>query len=210
MSETKCKDAIAKAKERLEKKLAEEGKTTPVDMTAEKEVLLYAMYPPICKMDSALVTLKACEKLSLSTNNIEKMGSLTGLENLKILSVGKNLIKKLDGVADVGEHLEELWCSYNLIEKLTNFEKLTKLRVLYMSNNKVADFKQLEALKDAPLEEILLTGNPLKQPSEAEADEIGSEYRVAVLKQLKSLVKIDGINVTGAEREAAAAEEEES
>ena len=126
------------------------------------------MYPPICKMDSALVTLKACEKLSLSTNNIEKMGSLTGLENLKILSVGKNLIKKLDGVADVGEHLEELWCSYNLIEKLTNFEKLTKLRVLYMSNNKVADFKQLEALKDAPLEEILLTGNPLKQPSEAE------------------------------------------
>ena len=145
------------------------------------------MYPPICKMDSALVTLKACEKLSLSTNNIEKMGSLTGLENLKILSVGKNLIKKLDGVADVGEHLEELWCSYNLIEKLTNFEKLTKLRVLYMSNNKVADFKQLEALKDAPLEEILLTGNPLKQPSEAEADEIGSEYRVAVLKQLKSL-----------------------
>lgn len=168
------------------------------------------MYPPICKMDSALVTLKACEKLSLSTNNIEKMGSLTGLEHLKILSVGKNLIKKLDGVADVGEHLEELWCSYNLIEKLTNFEKLTKLRVLYMSNNKVADFKQLEALKDAPLEEILLTGNPLKQPSEAEADEIGSEYRIAVLKQLKSLVKIDGINVTGAEREAAATEEEES
>ena len=38
MSETKCKDAIAKAKERLEKERAEEGNTTPVDMTAETEV----------------------------------------------------------------------------------------------------------------------------------------------------------------------------
>ena len=49
----------------------------------------------------------------------------------------------MDGVPAT---LEELWISYNNIEKLTNIDKLTNLRVLYMSNNKVADFKELEKL----------------------------------------------------------------
>ena len=47
-------------------------------------------------MDASLATLKACKHLSLSTNNIEKIGSLAGLESLEILSLGKNQIKKLE------------------------------------------------------------------------------------------------------------------
>ena len=82
------------------------------------QVLLYAQVPPIEKMDAALQTLTACEHLSLSTNNIEKIQPLTGLENLKILSLGKNLIKKLDNLDGVAATLEELWISYNLVEKL--------------------------------------------------------------------------------------------
>ena len=36
-------------------------------------------------MDGSLSTLKACAHLSLSTNNIEKISALSGLDNLKIL-----------------------------------------------------------------------------------------------------------------------------
>ena len=61
-------------------------------------------------------------------------------------SLGKNLIKKIENLDGVAATLEELWISYNNIEKLTNIDKLTNLRVLYMSNNKVADFKELEKL----------------------------------------------------------------
>lgn len=38
--------------------------------------------------------LHACRHLALSTNNIEKISSLAGMDSLKILSLGRNLIKK--------------------------------------------------------------------------------------------------------------------
>ena len=45
-------------------------------------MLLFAQVPPIEKMDATLSTLKACKHLSLSTNNIEKISSLSGMDNL--------------------------------------------------------------------------------------------------------------------------------
>ena len=57
--------------------------------------------------------------LALSTNNIEKISSLSGLDNLQILSLGRNQIKKIEGLDGVADTLEELWMSYNLIDKLT-------------------------------------------------------------------------------------------
>ena len=52
---------------------------------AEATVIkLCGMNPPIEKMDSALSQLTACEKLSLSSNNIEKIAFLTNLRNLKV------------------------------------------------------------------------------------------------------------------------------
>lgn len=56
--------------------------------------------------------------LALSTNNIEKISSLSGMDNLRILSLGRNLLKKIENVDVVAETLEELWLSYNQIEKL--------------------------------------------------------------------------------------------
>eukprot|EP00976_Prorocentrum_cordatum_P064012 1177313-Prorocentrum_minimum.AAC.5 len=58
------------------------------------------------------------------------------MDHLTILSLGRNLIKKIENLDGVADTLEELWISYNLIDKLTNIEKLTKLRILYISNNK--------------------------------------------------------------------------
>ena len=88
-------------------------------------------------MDSALNALTACEKLSLSTNMITGIGNLQNLKCLKILSLGRNLIKNLAGIEAVGETLEQLWISYNKIEKLAPLGKLIKLKTLYMAHNSV-------------------------------------------------------------------------
>jgi dynein light chain 1 len=40
------------------------------------------------------------------------------MDNLRILSMGRNLLKKIENVEVVAETLEELWLSYNQIEKL--------------------------------------------------------------------------------------------
>jgi hypothetical protein len=57
----------------------------PPSSFSRPQVLLFAKVPPIEKMDGSLSTLKACAHLSLSTNNIEKISALSGLDNLKIL-----------------------------------------------------------------------------------------------------------------------------
>ena len=68
------------------------------------------------------------------------------VENLKILSLGRNNIKSLTGLEAVGDTLEELWISYNSIEKLKGINVLKKLKVLYMSNNSVKDMNEFVKL----------------------------------------------------------------
>ena len=54
----------------------------------------------------------------MSTNSLEKISSLSGMENLKILALGRNQIKKIENLDSVAETLEELWISYNVLERL--------------------------------------------------------------------------------------------
>ncbi|XP_047677700.1 dynein axonemal light chain 1 isoform X3 [Tachysurus fulvidraco] len=84
---TTIKEALAKWEEKSGEKAGD-----------AKEVKLYGQIPPIEKMDASLSTLTNCEKLSLSTNCIEKIANLNGLKNLKILSLGRNNIKNLNGL----------------------------------------------------------------------------------------------------------------
>jgi dynein light chain 1, axonemal len=117
--------------------------------------------------------------LALSTNSIEKITSLTGMSNLRVLSLGRNCIKKIENLDGVADTLEELWLSYNVIEKLTGVDKLSKLRVLYLSNNKVKDWTEIDRLSALPgLEDLLLKANPLYD----EAKDAGSlpQYRIEV------------------------------
>lgn len=58
----------------------------------------------------------------------------------------------------MADSLEELWISYNLIEKLKGIQCMKKLRVLYMSNNLVKEWGEhpardlsLHHLQPAPL-----------------------------------------------------------
>lgn len=98
------------------------------------------------------------------------------MENLKVLSLGRNCIKKIENLDGIADTLEELWMSYNLVEKLAGVEKLSNLRVLYLGNNKVRDWAEVERLAALDkLEDLLLRGCPLYDDASAVA-----AYRVEV------------------------------
>ncbi|XP_008847993.1 dynein light chain 1, axonemal isoform X1 [Nannospalax galili] len=156
-----------------------------------KEIKLYAQIPPIEKMDASLSTLANCEKLSLSTNCIEKIANLNGLKNLRILSLGRNNIKNLNGLEAVGDTLEELWISYNFIEKLKGIHVMKKLKILYMSNNLVKDWAEFIKLAELPyLEDLVFVGNPLEEKHAAEGNWIDE-----ATKRVPRLKKLDGTPV---------------
>ncbi|XP_055630366.1 dynein axonemal light chain 1 [Toxorhynchites rutilus septentrionalis] len=169
------------------KRLEDRTKTNPCD---DKEIDLCFQWPPIEKMDTTFSTLVACEKLSLSTNMIDKIFGLSGMKNLRVLSLGRNYIKAISGLEGVSDTLEELWLSYNLVEKLKGINVLKKLKVLYMSNNLVKDWVEFNRLVDLPvLEDLLFAGNPLVESMEE------SVWRAEASKRLLSLRKLDGETV---------------
>ena len=73
---TALKDALKMLEAKVE--------TPKEEMT---EVLLYGFMPPIAKLDASLSTLKKCKKLSLSTNQIDKITSVSGMDSLEIMSI---------------------------------------------------------------------------------------------------------------------------
>jgi len=184
---TSCKDAI---KMFGESEVRNKDKEIPAEA---KQVKLYFMIPPIQKMDpAALSTLKACEHLALSSNSIDKIANLSGMENLKILSVGRNNIKKLENMDAIADRLEELWMSYNPISSLAGVEKLHKLRVLYVGNCKISDKKELMRLEACPsIEEVVFYGNPLHRDIQAKSGDLA--WPAFVMELLPNLRKIDGI-----------------
>lgn len=183
------------------KELSEDARADLPKIVAnqEKVVLLIGMLPPITKMDKDITTLTACEHLGLSTNAIEKIGpGLKDLKNLKRLSMGRNAIRKLEQL-DIPQ-LEELWLSYNKIDKLSGLDKLKNLKVLYMSNNQISNWTEIERLANQcpELVDVLFVGNPIYNNAPSEQD-----YRYMMLQRLPKLTKLDGNPVDPEEREEA-------
>jgi len=86
---------IAQAIKNFEATATAQNGGTPVVATECEHVKLYAQQPPIAKLDPAINTLVNCERLALSTNSIDRIIPLSGLTKLKILSLGRNAIKKV-------------------------------------------------------------------------------------------------------------------
>ncbi|KAM3955260.1 dynein axonemal light chain 1 [Aphomia sociella] len=163
---------------------------TGLQAATATEVSLIFQWPPIEKMDNTLSCLTNCEKLSLSTNTIEKVSGLNTLKKLRILSLGRNYIKSFAGMECLSDTLEELWISYNLIEKLKGINVLRNLKVLYMSNNLVKEWNEFNKLQELPhLEDLLFVGNPLYDGCELEA------WRAEAARRLPGLKKLDGETV---------------
>lgn len=185
---TTCRDAI---------KIFEESEVRNPDKVKAEEatqVKLYFMKPPITKLDpAALSVLKECQHLALSSNSIDKMANFGALENLEILSMGRNNIKKLEMLDSVGDHLEQLWMSYNSISSLNGLDKCKNLKVLYIGNNKINDIKEVHKLASMQsLEELVLYGNPLHASIIQDGD---LQWPITILKILPNIKKLDGISV---------------
>ncbi|AIN98734.1 dynein light chain, putative [Leishmania panamensis] len=165
----------------------------------EAKVLLIGMLPPIAKMDKEISTLKECVHLGLSTNAIEKIGpGLKELKNLKVLSLGRNSIRKLEQL-DLPQ-LEQLWASYNKIDKLTGLDKLKSLRVLYLSNNLINSWTEIDRLANQcpELVDVLFLNNPICNSAAS-----NQEYRYMMLQRLPKLTRLDGVPVDPEEKEEA-------
>ena len=106
------------------------------------------MKPLITKMDNSLSTLKKCKQLRMSSNAIAKIEGLAGCDALTILSLGRNNLKKIEGLNEVADTLEQLWISYNQIGSFSGIEKLVNLQVLYASNNKISQWPDVAAKED--------------------------------------------------------------
>ena len=146
---TSCKEAIKRWEA-----------ATGQDPTTATEVKLICVIPAISNMDDSLSVFEKVEKLSLSTNCIERIQFLK-FKHLKILSLGRNNIKRIQGLEEVSATLEELWISYNAIEKLEGLSSLAKLVTLFMGNNKIKTYDEVAKLAQLPeLRNILLAGNP--------------------------------------------------
>lgn len=165
----------------------------------EPKVLLIGLLPPITKMDKDVTQLKECVHLGLSTNAIEKIGSgLKELKKLKILSLGRNNIRKLEQLDLPG--LEQLWVSYNKIDKLTGLDKLKNLKVLYMSNNLINSWSEIDRLSNQcpELVDVLFLNNPINTSAASP-----EEYRYNMLQRLPKLTRLDGRPVDPEEKEEA-------
>jgi dynein light chain 1, axonemal len=100
---------------------------------------------------------------------------------------------------DVAGTLEELWISYNQISTLDGLSSLTNLTTLYISNNLIRSWSELDKIANLPnLKDVLFIGNPIY-------DEMSREQaRIEVLRRLPHVAKIDGDMVKPLERELAA------
>ncbi|CAM9576206.1 unnamed protein product [Chrysoparadoxa australica] len=125
------------------------------------------------------------------------------MKKLRILSLGRNCLKKIEKLDDVAETLEELWISYNQITTLDGLSGLSLLTTFYCSNNNVKSWAELDKLAGLEnLRDVLFTGNPIYENMSRE------EARIEVLRHLPNVSKIDGDMVKPAERELAAGEPE--
>lgn len=134
-------------------------------------------------------------QLSLSTNQIDRMFPVSGMKALRILSLARNNIKKIEKLDDAAATLEELWVSYNSISSLDGVLGLPNLAVLYVANNNIKDWGEVDKLvrvfllwqqsttNDGQaslgnLRDVLFIGNPIYEGLEPD------EARLQVIKRL--------------------------
>ena len=157
----------------------------------EAMVKLICTTPPIDRIDSSLAQFRAVVHLSLSTNCIDKIPPLPALPNLRILSLGRNQIKKISGLDEVGGVLRELWISYNQITALDGLACCVALETLFIANNKIKEIAELKKLGvNGKLANVNFFGNPLAEGASR------AETRVLIAANCPGVKIVDGEVIT--------------
>jgi dynein light chain 1, axonemal len=88
----------------------------------------------------------------------------------------------------LGETLEELWISYNLIEKVKGIEFMKNLKKLYIAFNVIRDWNEYSKLSvlQSTLTDLIFVGNPVAEAMDEE------DYRNEAEKRLPFLKMLDG------------------
>jgi protein phosphatase 1 regulatory subunit 7 len=120
--------------------------------------------------------------ITLQSNRLTKVEGLETLVNLKELYLSQNFIEKIENLNTL-TNLEILDLAYNRISVLENLESNTLLVDLWLNNNNIKNFVELEHLKQLPLLEcVYLWKNPVADfPS----------YRQKLLEYCPKLKQID-------------------
>ena len=101
------------------------------------------------------------------------------------------------GLEDIGQTLEQLWMSYNIVEKLDGLQPCIKLHTLFLSNNKIAKWEEIAKLDQLnELRTVLFIGNPVY-------GEDKSVNKLWVVKKIPHIHNVDGTLVTDDDRKDA-------
>ena len=114
---------------------------------------------------------------------------------MKILSLGRNNIKRIVGLDEIGQTLEQLWLSYNQIEKLEGLTPCIRLHTFFCSNTRIKSWGEVAKL--AQLQEIksvLFVGNPIY------GDRSKEENAPYVVKRIPQIETTDSILVSSKTR----------
>lgn len=170
-----------------------EEKNAGKKLADEEEVDL--VFKVIDNLDTGINTLINCRKLSLSSNLITKIPDLN-LPRLEILSLGRNKIKKITGLTFVADTLKQLWISYNEITSLDGVKDCVKLECLYVGNNLLASYNDLNILSNLTnLQHAVFKGNPFAVEGGNIGKPIDKQYTELipeVKKRIPSLMTLDG------------------
>ena len=156
------------------------------------EVNLMCELPnPIDRLDESVNVFPNCEKLSFSTNDIERLVPMPKLVNLKILSMGRNKLRSLKHLDDVSATLEQLWVSYNQLDRLDNLGNMLKMHTLLISNNKIKNWDELKKLEACTaLKVVMFCGNPIYDRPKI------AENWPPLVKRVPHIDSIDGVMVS--------------
>lgn len=87
----------------------------------------------------------------------------------------------------MSENLEQLWVSYNQIDRLKGIEVMKRLEVFYIGNNNIRDFTEVNKLAGlGALKDLLFCNNPCVESMETD------NYRKDVARRLQALKVLDG------------------
>lgn len=105
------------------------------------------------------------------------------------------LMTVLDIVAEHIPNLEALNLEGNKLQNIERLNVLTKkfskLKILFIGDNKIRDIHQLDAIKDLKLDELKLTGNPVCNKYKSRQNDYISDVR----RRFPKLLRLDGIEL---------------